>query len=281
MLRIDSHTHTAYSDGTDTPTELLFKARDAGLDMIGLTDHDTFAGWDEAEASVKESCVALIRGVEMSCAASGITVHLLAYLPDPTNTGLLDCFEKARNSRETRAQRMVENLAEDYPITWDTVLEFAPDGGPIGRPHIADALVAAGVFENRSQAFEKILNPSGPYFVHHWAPDPLEATELVVKAGGVPVLAHPKARARQRLLPDEVIYDMKDAGLFGIERDHRDHQAEDREVVQRLADGLGLAIFGSSDYHGLGKPNQLGENLTDPEVISQVEDAGTMEVIRP
>ena len=102
-----------------------------------------------------------------------------------------------------------------------------------------------------------------------------------MKAGGVPVLAHPKARARQRLLPDEVIYDMKDAGLFGIERDHRDHQAEDREVVQRLADGLGLAIFGSSDYHGLGKPNQLGENLTDPEVISQVEDAGIMEVIRP
>ena len=254
MLRIDSHTHTAYSDGTDTPTELLFKARDAGLDMIGLTDHDTFAGWDEAEASVKESRVALIRGVEMSCAASGITVHLLAYLPDPTNTGLLDCFEKTRSSRETRAQRMVENLAEDYPITWDTVLEFAPDGGPIGRPHIADALVAVGVFENRSQAFEKILHPSGPYFVHHWAPDPLEATELVVKAGGVPVLAHPKARARQRLLPDEVIYDMKDAGLFGIERDHRDHQAEDREVVQRLADGLGLAIFGSSDYHGLGKP---------------------------
>ena len=257
MLRIDSHTHTAYSDGTDTPTELLFKARDAGLDMIGLTDHDTFAGWDEGEASVKESHVALIRGVEMSCAASGITVHLLAYLPDPTNTGLLDCFEKARNSRKTRAQRMVENLAEDYPITWDTVLEFAPDGGPIGRPHIADALVAVGVFENRSQAFEKILHPSGPYFVH------------------------PKARARQRLFSDEVIYDMKDAGLFGIERDHRDHQAEDREAVQRLADDLGLAIFGSSDYHGLGKPNQLGENLTDPEVISQVEDAGTMEVIRP
>lgn len=281
MRRIDPHTHSSYSDGTDSPSALLAEAARAGLDCVGLMDHDTFAGWAEAEAAVPESGVALIRGAEMSCAADGITVHLLALLPDPDSKGLLDCFARARESRETRAKRIVENVSADYPITWERVCALAPEGGPIGRPHIADALVAAGVFENRSQAFEKVLHPSGPYFVHYWAPDPVEAVGLVLQAGGVPVLAHPKARARQRLLPEAVIDDMKDVGLFGIERDHRDHAPEDREAVDRIAKRLGLRIFGSSDYHGGGKPNRIGENLTDPRIIDEAAERARLEVVRP
>lgn len=117
--------------------------------------------------------------------------------------------------------------------------------------------------------------------MHHWAPDPVEAVRCVREAGGVPVLAHPRARKRQRLLPEAVIADMAAAGLFGIERDHRDHGPEDRADVERIAREMGLAMFGSSDYHGTGKPNRIGENTTDPDVIAEVVAQGCIEVVRP
>ena len=254
VKRIDPHTHSAYSDGTDTPAQLLAIAAQAGLDAIALTDHDTTTGWDEAAAAVADTGVSLIRGAEMSCSSSGIAVHLLAYLFDPASPGL---------------------------VTWEDVAAFAPEGGPVGRPHIADALVAAGAFPDRSAAFVKALHPSGPYYVCHWAPDPVEAVRCVREAGGVPVLAHPRARKRQRLLPEAVIAQMAQAGLFGIERNHRDHAPEDRADVDRIARELGLAEFGSSDYHGTGKPNRIGENTTDPDIIAEVIAQGSIGVVQP
>ena len=281
VKRIDPHTHSAYSDGTDTPAQLLAAAARAGLDAIALTDHDTTDGWDEACAAVSATGVSLIRGAEISCSASGISAHLLAYLFDPANPGLLDVFRRTRQDRETRARRIVDNLSADYPISWEDVLDFAPEGGPVGRPHIADALVRAGCFPDRGAAFVHALHPSGPYYVHHWAPDPVEAVRLVLKAGGVPVLAHPRARGRSRLLPEAVIGDMADAGLFGIERDHRDHGPQDRADVERIGGELGLALFGSSDYHGSGKPNRVGENTTDPATIAEVVKRGYIGVVEP
>ncbi len=281
VKRIDPHTHSAYSDGTDTPAQLLAAAARAGLDAIALTDHDTTDGWDEACAAVSATGVSLIRGAEISCSASGISAHLLAYLFDPANPGLLDVFRRTRQDRETRALRIVDSLSADYPISWEDVLDFAPEGGPVGRPHIADALVRAGCFPDRGAAFVHALHPSGPYYVHHWAPDPVEAVRLVLKAGGVPVLAHPRARGRSRLLPEAVIGDMADAGLFGIERDHRDHGPQDRADVERIGGELGLALFGSSDYHGSGKPNRIGENTTDPATIAEVVKRGYIGVVEP
>ena len=281
VKRIDPHTHSAYSDGTDTPAQLLAAAARAGLDAIALTDHDTTDGWDEACAAVSATGVSLIRGAEISCSASGISAHLLAYLFDPANPGLLDVFRRTRQDRETRARRIVDNLSADYPISWEDVLDFAPEGGPVGRPHIADALVRAGCFPDRGAAFVHALHPSGPYYVHHWAPDPVEAVRLVLKAGGVPVLAHPRARGRSRLLPEAVIGDMADAGLFGIERDHRDHGPQDRADVERIGGELGLALFGSSAYHGRGKPNRIGENTTDPATIAEVVKRGYIGVVEP
>ena len=199
----------------------------------------------------------------------------------PANPGLLDVFRRTRQDRETRARRIVDNLSADYPISWEDVLDFAPEGGPVGRPHIADALVRAGCFPDRGAAFVHALHPSGPYYVHHWAPDPVEAVRLVLKAGGVPVLAHPRARGRSRLLPEAVIGDMADAGLFGIERDHRDHGPQDRADVERIGGELGLALFGSSDYHGSGKPNRIGENTTDPATIAEVVKRGYIGVVEP
>ncbi|WP_165218818.1 PHP domain-containing protein [Schaalia sp. ZJ1691] len=282
MLLIDPHTHSAVSDGTDAPDQLLHLGAKAGLTMLGLTDHDTFAGWDEAESAVASSGVSLIRGVEISCATQGITVHLLGYLPDPTHAELVSVLDRTRLSRETRARNIVERLSADFPVTWSDVLRWAPEDGPIGRPHIADALVEAGVCQDRSEVFATLLRTSSPYYVRHWAPDAVDAVALVRRAGGVPVLAHPLARTRQRFLPPEsAIDDMAEAGLFGIECEHRDHSVEDRHRARDIAKRLGLRVFGSSDYHGTGKPNRLGENVTDPRVIAELEEQGTVEVIRP
>ena len=260
----------------------MWAAARVGLDVIGLTDHDTFSGWDEASAQVSQTGVALMRGVEISCSAEGISAHLLAYMPDPTNQGLINTFTHTIESRASRAERMVENLSADFDITWEEVLTFAPsDGGPIGRPHIADALVATGAFANRDAAFVEALHPRGPYYVRHWAPHPVDAVTLVRQAGGVPVLAHPRARKRQRVLPEDVIDAMAQAGLFGLERDHRDHDAQDREEVDRIAARVRLQETGSSDYHGTGKPNRLGENLTSEYVYRDIEEQALMEVLRP
>ncbi|ARD42021.1 PHP domain-containing protein [Actinomyces gaoshouyii] len=280
-MRIDPHTHSSCSDGTDTPAELMRAAAQAGLDVVGLTDHDTTIGWEEAEAAVQSTGVTLLRGTEISCAASGVTLHLLAYLFDPENADLAKAFAHARDSRGTRAQHMVERIAVDYPITWEDVLVQSV-GHSIGRPHIADALVAAGSFENRDAVFAGPLAVSSPYYVPYWALDPVEACALVRAAGGVPVAAHPRASERQRrLVPDETFAAMAEVGLAALEVDHRDHGPADRRAAQDLADRLGLGVSGSSDYHGAGKPNRLGENLMPPELLERIVDEGTLPLVAP
>ncbi|OBY95661.1 PHP domain-containing protein, partial [Actinomyces oris] len=184
-MRIDPHTHSACSDGTDSPAGLMAQAAAAGLDVVGLTDHDTMAGWQEAARAVPDTGVALLRGTEISCAADGVTLHLLSYLHRADDAGLEAAFARARRSRDSRAQQMVERLSEDYPLTWEDVLSQSTDSHTIGRPHIADALVAAGSFPDRNAAFAGPLATSSPYYVHHWALDPVEACRLVRAAGGV------------------------------------------------------------------------------------------------
>ena len=197
-VRIDPHTHSACSDGTDSPAELMARAAGSGLDVVGLTDHDTMAGWDEAASAVPVTGVTLLRGTEISCAADGITLHLLSYLHRGDDQALSEAFAHARTSRDTRAQRMVERLSEDYPITWEDVIVQSSGAHTIGRPHIADALVAAGSFPDRDAAFAGPLATGSPYYVIHWALDPVEACRLVRAAGGVPVAAHPRASSSPR-----------------------------------------------------------------------------------
>lgn len=280
-MRIDPHTHSCVSDGTDTPTELMHAAAQAGLDMVGLTDHDTFAGWEEAQTAVNASGVALLRGVEFSAAVDGITVHMLGYLLDPNDDRLVGICRQQRSERESRARRIVENLSADYAITWAEVEKLAPKDGPVGRPHIADAMVARGHFPDRSTVFEWALHPRGPYYVFQESVDARDLVEYIRGAGGVPVLAHPRASQRQRLISDDVIEQMAKRGLFGIERDHRDHNDEQRGEIDVLAHRLDLQIFGSSDYHGRGKPNRLAENLTDESVIVEMSKQGQLEILYP
>jgi predicted metal-dependent phosphoesterase TrpH len=270
-VRIDLHAHSVASDGTDTPTGLVEAAVAAGLDVVALTDHDTVAGWAEAARAARDRGVVLVPGVEISCRAGGISVHLLAYLPAPDHPGLLAEFDRTRDDRVWRARRMVERLAPDYPLTWEDVLDHVEEGATVGRPHLADALVARGHVADRDEAFRRLLANGSPYYVGHYAPEALDAVRLVRSAGGVPVMAHPRAARRGRVVSDATIAALASAGLAALEADHRDHLPAEREHLRGLAAELGLLVTGSSDYHGTGKANRLGENLTDPEVFAALE----------
>ncbi len=280
-MRIDLHTHSVASDGTDAPDEVVASAAEAGLDVVGLTDHDTTAGWVAAEAAALRHGIALVRGAELSCRAEGTSVHLLAYLYDPADAGLLAEAGRVRASREGRAQEMVRRLAADYPVTWaDVVAQTGPDA-TVGRPHIADALVAAGVLPDRSAAFTSLLTQDSPYYVQHYATALVDAVRLVLAAGGVPVMAHPGASNRGRVLSDAAIRAAADAGLVGLEVHHRDHTPEQVARLTALAAELGLIVTGSSDYHGLGKPNVLGERTTAPSVLAAIVERGRLPVVGP
>ncbi|MCS5715234.1 PHP domain-containing protein [Herbiconiux sp. CPCC 205716] len=267
---IDLHTHSRVSDGTESPGILVRAAADAGLGTVALTDHDSTAGWSEASGAAVEFGVTLIPGMELSTRVDWSSVHMLAYLFDPNNAKLVAETARIREARLHRAEEMVARIGRDYDVGWDDVLAQTTPGATVGRPHIADALVARGLAATRSEAFAGILHWRAGYYQPHYAPDPLLAVELVVAAGGVPVIAHPATVSRADVALDERMGDLVDAGLFGLEIDHRENTAEGRERLLRLADRYGLALTGSSDYHGEGKPNRLGENTTRAEVLDRL-----------
>lgn len=275
-MRIDLHAHSTVSDGTESPAHVMRAAAAAGLDVVALTDHDSTAGWAEAAQEARALGLTLVPGMEVSCRTdTGISVHVLSYLHDPSHPGLLAEVERSRDARLTRAERMVEKLSADYPISWSHVLEHVAEGATIGRPHIADTLVALKVVATRSEAFGSMLSARSQYWVGHYAPHPADAVALVREAGGVPVFAHPVASSRGRIVDSDVTAEMIDAGLLGLEIDHRDNPEEGRAELRRIAARNNLLVTGSSDYHGTGKPNRLGENLTQPEVFERLEELAT------
>ena|SRR5665647_344178 len=281
-MRIDLHTHSNASDGTQPPAEVVSSAAKAGLDVVALTDHDTTAGWDEAAVAAKAHGIALVRGIEISCQHGGISIHLLGYLQNRSAPGLVEEQERSRESRETRARRIVELLERDFDLHWGDVLKQLKPGATVGRPHIADAMVESGIVASRGEAFAKYLHDGSPYYLPHYAPDPVLAVRLLREAGGVAVMAHPFAGARGRVVDDSVIEEMAAAGMAGLEVHHRDHTAGQVKHGLDLAAELGLFVTGSSDYHGEGKPNLLGERTTDPIVLQQIEAlAHGVEVLRP
>lgn len=275
-MAFDLHTHSDLSDGTTSPAEVVSEAARAGLQGVALTDHDTTAGWDAAEEAAAEHQIALVRGMELSTvSSSGIAVHVLSYLHDPTDTALLAEIAKSRDARYTRAKRMTQLLSEDFPITWDLVKQHTTVESTIGRPHLADALVEAGVVPNRSAAFDSILRAGSKYYVPHYAPDPVLGVELIRAAGGVPIFAHPKAKVRGWVVEDQLFYDMVDAGLAGVEVYHRDNSDSGRAWLLDFARNHDLLVTGSSDYHGEGKPNRIGENVTPRATVEAIEAQAT------
>ncbi|GAA2776434.1 PHP domain-containing protein [Kitasatospora sp. CM 4170] len=270
-MRIDLHAHSNASDGTDSPAELVAAAVAAGLDVVALTDHDTVAGHAEAAEAVHAlpagTRLTLVPGAELSCVVEGISMHLLAYLFDPAEPAFAQERELVRTDRFRRGRAIVERCrALGADISWEQVERIA-GAGSVGRPHIASALVEAGVVATVSDAFTaEWLANGGRADVRKHETDPVEAVRLVRAAGGVPVFAHPGAVKRGRTVSDQVIADLAAAGLAALEVDHTDHDEAAREHLRALAGDLGLLTTGSSDYHGTRKTVRLGEHTTDPAV---------------
>ncbi|WP_395641087.1 PHP domain-containing protein [Pseudolysinimonas sp.] len=272
---IDLHAHSSVSDGTETPAELVAAGVAAGLGVLAITDHDSTAGWVPAFEAAEGTGLTVLPGMELSTQLDGASVHLLAYLIDPAHPGLLAETEKIRAERLHRAEAMVQRIAVDYALDWEDVLAQAQPGATLGRPHIADALVARGHVTDRSAAFQSILHWRGGYYRPHAAPKPLEGVELIVAAGGVPVLAHPGGRGPDRLVDERRTRALVDAGLAGVEVGHRDNPPAAREKWAAIAQRYDLIVTGSSDYHGRGKPNLLAENTTTPEAYARIVELGT------
>ncbi|MFD4585645.1 PHP domain-containing protein [Streptomyces sp. NPDC058423] len=274
-MRIDLHTHSTASDGTDTPAELVRSAAAAGLDVVALTDHDTVGGHAEAIAALPEG-LTLVTGAELSCRTDGVGLHMLAYLFDPAEPELARERELVRDDRVPRARAMVGKLRElGVPVTWEQVSRIAGDGS-VGRPHVATALVELGVVPDVSAAFTPDwLANGGRAYVEKHELDPFEAVRLVKAAGGVTVFAHPLAVKRGDVVSEDVIARLAEAGLDGIEVDHMDHDEPTRARLRGLAAELGLLPTGSSDYHGSRKTCQLGDYTTDPEVYGEITRRAT------
>jgi predicted metal-dependent phosphoesterase TrpH len=288
MVKIDLHTHSTRSDGLDTPSQLVTNAAKAGINVLALTDHDTVSGWDEARSKALELGLGFIPGIEVTSVSDierfgrtiRISVHLLAYLPDPNHEALAVVLGDTVATREARARAIVDKLATEMPITWEMVLDHLEKGATIGRPAIADTLVTMKKVSDRSEAFDYYLASDGPFYVSHSAVSTVEAIELIGMAGGVSVIAHPLKGVGPDTSPEDLPLDhfeeMIQRGLAGIEVYHRDVPESARSWLLDLASKHDLVVTGSSDYHGVaGKPNQLGENTTSQEMLDRIVKLGT------
>jgi predicted metal-dependent phosphoesterase TrpH len=278
-MRIDLHAHTTASDGTFEPAELVGMAEAAGLNVVAITDHDGTSGWAETlralqygrDAGVWSTIRTVVPGVEISCKIHGVGLHMLGYMFDPDHPELAAALAEVRESRTHRAEAMVEKARElGAPITWERVQEIAGDG-VVGRPHVAQALVEAGIVPSVSDAFTpEWLGEGGRARVEKLDMDPFRAISLVQAAGGVTVMAHPLAWRRGPVVDDEDIAAFASAGMTGIEMNHPDHGPKERDKVRGLAKELGLLTTGSSDWHGSRKSTRLGDETTDPEVYEEL-----------
>ena len=280
---IDLHTHSNFSDGTDSPAQLINKALAAGITTIALTDHDSVAGIAQAQSALRPG-ISLVAGAEISCQTDdGISVHMLGLLFDLEDKDLISTMEKTRENRHGRMQRIIERLNEaGIEISIQDVLAELAQGATLGRPHLADALIKKGVVNSRDEAFSQMLHNKSKFYVAHYSPKPVEAIKLIKAAGGVAIIAHPMASHRGRTISIETFGDLIEAGLDAIEVDHRDHSPDEKNALIQLARDNNLVMTGASDYHGNGKLNLLGEYTTDPAQWERLEArANQRRVLRP
>jgi predicted metal-dependent phosphoesterase TrpH len=272
---IDLHTHTSYSDGTFTPDELMRLAAERGLTTVAVTDHDTTSSWADAREAAGAAGIELVTGVEFSTTYEGSSVHVLCYWPDANDPEFAEELQRLHDDRFRRGEKMVEKLqALGYPVTFERVREISK-GDNIVRPHIAQALMEAGVVETVKDAFtEELIADGGRADVPKHALHPLDALDLIKRAGGVCVLAHPGMWGTQGEVPDALIAEMAQGGMVGLEVDHPDHDEDQRARYRAMAERLGLIITGSSDCHGTRyDPVRLGCATTAPEMFEALRSA--------
>lgn len=268
----DLHLHSNHSDGTESPAEVMRQVHAHGVRTAALTDHDRTSGWTEAGDAAVALGMTFLPGMELSAKHEWRSVHVLGYLFDPEDSALRAETDRIRDDRIGRAERIVRNIGRDYDLHWDDVVAQTTLDATVGRPHIADALVARGIVRDRTEAFDGILHPREGYYEPHYAPDPLTAVRLITEAGGVAVIAHPVTAGRDRMMPVAYIERLIAAGLGGFEVDHRENTAQGKRILRELAARHDLIVTGSSDYHGTGKPNRPGENTTADEMVQRLID---------
>lgn len=268
----DLHLHSNHSDGTESPAEVVRQAHAHGIRTLALTDHDRTTGWVEAGDAAVALGMTFLPGIEFSARHDWRSVHVLGYLFDPADPALVAETGRIRRDRLGRAERIVRNISRDYELDWLDVLAQTTPDATIGRPHIADALVARGIVRDRTEAFDGILHPRAGYYEPHYAPDPLTVVRLITRAGGVAVIAHPVTSGRDRMMPVSYIERLIAEGLGGLEIDHRENTEDGKRMLREIAARHDLIVTGSSDYHGAGKPNRPGENTTSDEMVARIID---------
>jgi predicted metal-dependent phosphoesterase TrpH len=274
MLRgkIDLHLHSICSDGQDTPEELVETAVKAGYNVISITDHDSVAGIPRALEAARDTHIEVIPGIELSAIESTDDIHILGYFIDYHDPEFLKKIEFFKDKRRERAEKIVKNLNRvGLDIQIETVLRIA-HGAPIGRPHIAEALLAEELVETYSEAFFRYIGSDGPAYVPKYEVKPAEAIQLILRYGGIPVIAHPGVFDR-----DDLLFELKAAGLMGIEAIHPFHSQEKQKFYCDLARKLGLIITGGSDWHGHGRSSNFKKLTTLRSVpkssIDQMKEA--------
>jgi predicted metal-dependent phosphoesterase TrpH len=270
MPGFDLHTHSTYSDGTATPAENVRLAIERGLEGIAVTDHDTTGGYADAFAAAEGTSLQVVPGIEFSAEYDGASLHVLAYWADPEHDGLREELRRLSDTRFRRGELMVEKLQElGYDVSFERVRAIAGDD-LIARPHLAQAMVEAGIVPTEKEAFDRFISDGGIAYVPKHALDPLDALALIAEAGGACVLAHPGMWRGEEAVPRELIERMAAAGMAGVEVDHPDHDEEQRTAYLRLAEQLGLVPTGGSDCHGARYGFRLGVCTTSRELVNEL-----------
>ncbi len=271
MSGYDLHTHSTCSDGTATITENVKLALERALEGIAVTDHDTTEGFEEAFAAAAGTDLEIVPGIEFSAEYEGASLHVLAYWIDPADAALQAELRRLTDTRFRRGEMMVGKLQDlGYDISFERVREIA-GGGLIARPHVAKAMVEAGIVPTEKEAFERYISDDGIAYVPKHALDPVASVDLIDGAGGVCVLAHPGMWKGQGSVPDVLIEQMAEAGMAGLEVDHPDHDTEQRAYYHDLAARLNLVATGASDCHGARYDFRLGCETTDAERFAHLK----------
>jgi len=267
---IDLHMHSTASDGLLSPSEVVRSARELGLKTIALTDHDTTAGIDEAQAAGRQHGVEVISGVEINSEGEYGDVHFLGYFVDPNNAALQERLLEIRDARVGRARGMLRKLSEmGMPVSWERVLDIAGDASSIARPHVARAMVEAGHVASAQEAFDKYISNDGPAYVNRLRLTPQETIDLVHGAGGLIVLAHPPRANTVGLIPM-----LRTLGLDGIEVYYPEHTPDEMAQLEAIAAERGLLMTGGSDFHGWddGVHANLGAMHVPPECVDRLRE---------
>lgn len=269
---VDLHVHTSASDGGHAPEQVVLLAREAGLHAVAITDHDTTDGLPAALEAARQMELQLVPGIELSTQWNEQEVHILGYFIDPSNSRLLEVLSSRQEGRYRRGRRILEKLASlGMPVEWEEVLAKAGDAASLGRPHIAEVMIDKGYVASVDEAFTRFLGAGAPAYVPRTKFSPQEAIDLVLAAGGAPVLAHPG------LITDPAILErlLQEGKLKGLEVYYPEHDEETTRKLAGLCRQLGLIATGGSDFHGLPGDGRapLGTCAVSEEVIAALQQA--------